>query len=142
MAEYVGTNLYVTMNGTVLPQVRRVAINVEGAGVDREDVTTAGDSSRQYLDKIPDGGRETAQISALWESGTASAWHTTWGGNITSGTLVVYPQGTASSMPTLTATGRLMPPSFDHGYDTVNTVEATFYTDQTASYKFTRGNVT
>lgn len=142
MAEYVGTNLYVTMNGTVIPQVRRVAINVEGAGVDREDVTHAGDTSRQFLDKIPAAGQEVAAISALYEEGTASLWHTTWGGAITSGTLIVYPEGTATGKPTLTATGRLMPASFDHGYDTVNTVEATFYTDQTAGYKFTRGKVT
>lgn len=140
MAEYAGPNIFVSMNGTEMPQVRRVAINVEGAGVELEDVTHAADTSRQHLDKVPNGGREVAAISALWEAGTASAWQTTWGGVITSGTLLVYPQGTATGNPKLTATGRLMPPSFDHGYDTVHTAEASFYTDQTASYAFTRGS--
>lgn len=145
MAEFTGKYLKVVFNdGTnhELPQLLEVTIDPEGGGVERIEVTHAGDDQKEYLDGIPDVPRDVATIRALDVAGTASYYRSLYNTGIAIGTMTIYPEGDTAGNPKLTASGYLLKPTFGLAYNDKATVTLKFLTDKASGYKFTPGTVT
>ena len=142
MAEYKLVSAYVTWNGTEMPQVTHIGMGQEGGGVDRKETTHANDTTKQYLDGLPDSIRDTATLKARDVSGTTGFYNLLRGSTPISGTLIINPRGTTASTEKFTGVGWITTVGKPEAlYEDVVGVDVQFVCSmETSSGRFTLGS--
>lgn len=126
MARGLGSAQVVNYNGTAFPFVRSVS-QPESGDQERIEVSAAGDTAKSYLAglvDVPMGELTVAGFLHIGTAGTASFVRTLHVGD--SGTVVYYPEGTASSSPYGSAVMTVMARRWGEAYNAGRAYEITF----------------
>lgn len=98
MSKFIGTAMAASFAGSALPQITEITYSERG-DLPRVDVTCATDTAMSYADDLPDLAQVDVTIRGFMESGSSSIVYQI-DTNTAAGTLIYYPQGSASGNPT------------------------------------------